>query len=231
MKQRFIAGLIILLPIVVTWWLASLVISIATQPFQSLTKSWLHTLGLFQNGLGYGLLSEQQVVSAFSTIFILISLFVVICLIGMLGEWFFIRSFLSLFDRFLLAMPLVRKIYKSCKDFTKILFSDEQKRFSKVVWVPFPHGNNSILGLVTNEISLPSENNKKYVSVLIPGTPNPTVGFLLFFPKEQVEETDIPVDEGMKWVISCGSAHTPALLRSISAKVPIADGQDPLAPF
>ncbi len=214
MKQRFFTGLIILLPLVVTWWIVSAVIGIATGPFQSMTRSWLHSTGLFQNG-GFLSLSETQAVSILSTILILLAIALGVYIIGMLGEWFFVRWIVAIFDNILLAMPFVNKIYKSCKDFTNILFKEDSKRFSQVVWVPFPSKTQRTMGLITNELQLPSHGEQKFVSVLVPGTPNPTVGYLLFFPKEVVQYTDIPTDEGMKWVISCGTSQAPHVVGSM----------------
>ena len=210
MKQKFFTGLIILLPLVVTIWIVNFVIQLATGPFQAVTRSWLHETGIFTQGKFFTF-SEPQVVSFVSTLCILAALTAILCLIGIVGEWFFVRWIVNLFDRILLAMPLIRKIYKSCKDFAHILFKEDSKRFSHVAWVPFPSKNQRVLGLVTNQVKLPNEDNRTYVSVLVPGTPNPTVGFLLFFPQESLEITDIPADEGMKWLISCGTSVSPTI--------------------
>ena len=198
MKQRFITGLIILLPLIVTWYILYFVIQLTTEPFQIFIKALLHALGIQ---------SDHQIISIVSTALILISIVVVTCLVGMLGEWFFVKSCIRLFDKTLLAMPVVRKIYKTCKDLTEIFFSTDKPHLSKVVWVPFPDKNQKILGFITMEVPLPCDGNTPYVAVLVPGTPNPTVGFLLFIPKEKVEMINIPVDQAIKWIISCGTTQ------------------------
>ncbi len=215
MKQRFLTGIMILLPIAVTLSILIFIINAVTRPFHLYAQSWLHSFNLFEGGLWDGFITQQQLNSLFSVVFILIVLFFSISFFGMMGRRLLMKAFITFFDNTLLATPLIRKIYKLCKDLTQLFFVSKKRQFSEVVLVPFLIEGQSILGFVTNEIIISHEGGKRYLGVLVPGSPNPLVGFLLFFPEEAVKRTLVPTDEGIKWIISCGSATTSVLMDTI----------------
>jgi uncharacterized membrane protein len=76
------------------------------------------------------------------------------------------------------------------------------------VWAPFPTKNQGLLGLVTNTVIVKTADGqqRKYVSVFPPGSPNPTNCFLLLCQEDSIVNTDLTVEESMKWAMSCGSA-------------------------
>ncbi len=210
MKQKFLAGLIVLLPLVITYWIIRLIVSIITGPFDQLATSILQAWHLFPNG--FWIFSQEQLIHIMSTIFILISLTILLIVVGAVARWVVFHMCFHMMDRVLHALPFVNKIYLSCKDFTSALFSPKSGSFNQVVLVPFPSAEHRSIGLITNEFSNPALQDS-YISVLVPGTPNPTVGFLLMFRRSQVTLLDMRVDEALKFVMSCGTtARYPAAL-------------------
>jgi uncharacterized membrane protein len=106
-------------------------------------------------------------------------------------------------------LPLIGVVYRSCRDFTDIIFSPQQGAFSQVVWCPFPGADHKVLGYVTNEVMLQFSEGKssKYMSVLLPGVPNPTVGFLVLYQHQELQFPKIDLETALKWSLSFGVAH------------------------
>jgi uncharacterized membrane protein len=227
MKQRFLTGLIIILPVTITIWVISFLVHLCTKPFQNAASAILERYDLFQSG--WWIFSEEQVLRAATTFSILISLVIVLFIIGFIGQWFFFHIIIKGIDRMMLQVPLVNKVYRACREFTDVLFSSKSSSFSKVVWAPFPTSQQGAIGLVTNEIVLPLPNGEKkaFTTVLIPGTPNPTVGFLVMCPKETLTPTALGPDTAMKWVISCGSSETTHIMETTHLLQPAPPVQPP----
>jgi uncharacterized membrane protein len=103
----------------------------------------------------------------------------------------------SLLDR----IPIFRLIYKSMRQILNS-FSIPDKAFTRVVLVDFPKKGMKALAFVTNEIT--DKDGKKWFSVLIPTAPNPTTGFMEIVSEEDITQTNISIDDGIKMVISAG---------------------------
>lgn len=136
----------------------------------------------------------------------LIVLVVALTLVGMFAAGFLGRFFLRLGEWLVYKMPLVSTVYSLLKQVFETFFSSKTQAFKKVVMLEYPRKGIWILGFVSAELqgevkeNLPSE----MVSVFIPTTPNPTSGFLIFVPKEDVVELSMSVEEGLKYVVTGG---------------------------
>ena len=105
------------------------------------------------------------------------------------------------FEYLLNKIPVVNKVYHSIKQITSTLSMPNNNAFKKVVYIEYPRKGLWTLCMVTGE----SFNNKeKYYNVFVPTTPNPTSGFLLFIKSKDVRESGIPVEDGLKIIISGG---------------------------
>lgn len=198
MKQLFWTGLVILLPVAVTLWFAKILFEILAKPFGDFSA-------LLVSNCTAPLWTAPLLSQTLSILF----LFILIFFIGMLGRWVVVHWFLHAAERLVARIPFVNKVYKACKDFTHILFAEKTNSFSKVVIVPFPSEKQQAVGLLTNTIKtdIISGIEEEFCTVLLPGTPNPTVGFLLFLHKTKVLETEAKVDEALKFIMSCGTAN------------------------
>ena len=213
MKKCFITGLVILLPLVITYLIINFIITLITKPFEAFVHLILERYHLFEPGLGT--FTHDQITSIIVKLMIIVALFVIILVIGIIGRWFIFHSLFHFMDRILHKIPVVNKVYISCKDFTQALFSPRSDSFSQVVLVPFPSADHLSIGLITSEIKeqLLLGSNDKMVSVLIPGTPNPTIGFLLLFSRKNITLIDMRVDQAIKYIMSCGSIMPSHLLK------------------
>jgi uncharacterized membrane protein len=212
-KQRFFTGLIIILPLTITVWIISFLVHLCTRPFEAWTQQCLSSLDLFQSG--WWIFSREQVLRTSTTFAILCGMILVLFVVGFIGRWFLIHFVLRTIETVLSRIPLVNKVYRACREFTDVLFSPKSNSFSQVVWAPFPSPREGAVGVVTNEVNvqLPNGTQKTFTSVLIPGTPNPTVGFLMLYPKDSLAPSNVSSETAIKWVISCGSAEAGQLMK------------------
>ena len=226
MKKYFLTGLAILLPIVLTFFILSLLVNIITKPFIGLTTYTFDYNDLFNQP--FFIFDGETVLSVVSKLIVLVSLFVIIIFIGFVGELFLIRWLRHLGDFIIHRIPVINRVYKSTRDVVHTLLvrkdTGEETNFSGVVLIPFPHKNTYSIGLITNrEHGKSDDEYLEYVSVFVPGTPNPTMGFMLLFKEEQIIPLNMKVDEAIKFCVSCGviaprtiSHHPEELLEDIA---------------
>ncbi|WP_068466446.1 DUF502 domain-containing protein [Candidatus Protochlamydia phocaeensis] len=210
MKKLFSTGLVILLPIILTLMIIGFLINFLTRPFLSPVEAFLTQTSLFNGSILF--FNESTVIILASKILILLGLAALVFLIGILGKAFFVDALIRLGDRLLHNLPYISKIYKACQDIVHSLFSSQSKSFSQVVLIPFPCEHNFCIGLVTKEaltVQANGQNTEEIVSVFVPGTPNPSVGFMLMFRKDQLIFLNMKVEDAMKFVISCGVVMPP----------------------
>jgi len=204
MKTYLSSGLIILLPIILTVMIVNFLINFLTHPFLESTTLFLEKLPFFHQSFFLFHLTSFIVFS--SKLFILLMLCGFVLLMGLLGNLFLINLFFRFSDFIIHRLPFINKIYKACQEVVHNLFSSS-KQFSQVVFAPFPHTGSLSLGLVTNEAIIlknSEHGSEQFVSVFIPGTPNPSVGFMLLFKKEKLLFVNLKVEEAMKFIVSCG---------------------------
>ena len=105
-------------------------------------------------------------------------------------------------DSILHQVPIVKNIYQATKQFLHTITTSGKMQFKQVVMVKYPHPGLRALGFVTG--SSKTADGKSMLHVFIPTTPNPTSGMLELIPEEEVEETNLSVEEGLRLVISGG---------------------------
>ncbi len=125
---------------------------------------------------------------------------------GLIGRSL-IRYAESLVDR----MPVVRSIYSGVKQIAETVFAQSERSFEKAVLVQYPRRGIWAIGFISTEargeVAQKAETGGALLSVFVPTTPNPTSGFLLFFPAEDVIELDMSVEDAAKLVISAGLVY------------------------
>ena len=147
-------------------------------------------------------LESNSAESIISTIlgFLLTVILIYVCglIVSIIGR----RFFDGIERNFLFKIPVFSTIYKTIKQIVDSISSPNKNSFKKVVMVEFPRKGVWTMGFVTGESK--DKNNKEYYHVIVPTTPNPTSAFLLFILKEEVKETELSIDEGIKTIISGG---------------------------
>lgn len=204
MKKYFITGMIILLPLAVTVGLIAFIVRLLTHPFVGWVTIFLERHDLQPGKIFF--LSQDQVIVLMAQFLILMGLFLFTIFLGMITRWFFIKTIIEFFDSILLRIPLVNKIYKTSQEIIKTLFSGEKTSFKEVVLAPFPNKETYTLGLVSKNAPdyCRKATDKDLVTVFIMTAPNPTTGYLVMFPKEELIYVDMKIEDAVKYIISCG---------------------------
>jgi uncharacterized membrane protein len=132
---------------------------------------------------------------------------VLITAVGMLARNYFGKRLIEWVDSGLLRVPLLNKIYSATKQVNDAFSSSNKTSFRTVVLVEYPHPGSYSMGFLTSDgqREIEARLGSKMVSVFVPTTPNPTGGFLLFFPAGKVLKLDMSVADGIKYIISLGS--------------------------
>jgi len=189
-KRTFLAGLVVVVPIVITG-LALIWLFRVLDGF--LSPAFYEILGKKIPGLGF--LTE----------------IVIIFLVGLLATNVFGSRLLKFVQDFLIRIPLVRTIYPTVKQLVEAFSSSSSSSFKKVVLVEYPQKGIFSLGFLTNEIHLnrPPDNDH-FFSVYLP-TNNLYLGQVALFKAEEVIFTGFTVEEGLKIILSGGTAFPPSI--------------------
>lgn len=125
--------------------------------------------------------------------------------IGMFAANMVGRRVVLFWDRFFLRMPVVRSIYNAVKQIVDAFMASGSSAFQRVVLVEYPRRGLYAIGFLTGHMSgeaLARPDN--LLAVFIPTTPNPTSGMLVMVPLEDVTHLEMTVDEGLKLIVSGG---------------------------
>ncbi len=196
LKSRFFGGVLVLAPILVTFWLAGFL-------YVKLTTWAVKLIQHFAPEL-HSLFWVQQVIRIGTLVLII----TILLLIGEFMRYKAGRLLARFTEWLLMKVPILRSVYITSRQIGEALWTPQGNMFSKVVLIEYPRKGIYTIGFLTNENKedweLSEKTQKQLLSVFIPTTPNPTSGFLLFIPREDCQFLDMKVSEGMKLVISGG---------------------------
>jgi uncharacterized membrane protein len=141
-----------------------------------------------------------------------ITLFLLILSTGMAARSYFGKKLVDVGDNVVARIPFISRIYGTVQQVSQAFFGDRHDVFKKTVLVPFPSKGMWRLGFIVREPSreIKEALGEEVMAVLVPHTPNPTSGFLVFFPKSEVVEVDMPVEDALHLIISGGTASPKA---------------------
>ncbi len=190
MKRYLIAGLLVWVPLGVTFMVIKLLVGMMDRTLVLLPEQYRpdNLLGVHIPGLGVVLI----------TIIVLVTGMVVANLFG--------RKLVSLWESLLAQIPLVRSIYTGVKQILETVFSSNDQSFRKVLLVEYPRPGLWTLAFQSSTTvgEAQAKTGRDVVNVFIPTTPNPTSGFFIMVPRDDVVELDMSVDDGLKMIISAG---------------------------
>jgi uncharacterized membrane protein len=131
---------------------------------------------------------------------------IVLLITGFLGANLLGRRLVHTYERILERIPLVRSVYGSIKHFAEIIFSEEGTSFKKVLMIEYPRKGLYSLCFLTSDKpkEVQHRTGEQVVTVFLPTTPNPTSGFMLFVPRNEIVELDMAIDDALKLIISLG---------------------------
>lgn len=186
LKGTFIAGLFVVIPIGITLFILKFLFDIT----DGILGSYLDNL--------FGLIFHHQLhVPGLG----IITGVMLIYLAGFLATNVLGNQLLKLGDELLSRIPLVKSIYSSSKQLTKV-FREGKTSYRRAVFVEWPRPGVRAIGFVTAEVERAGE---RLMVVYVPTMPNPTSGFALFFRENEVFESGMTVEEAVKFVVSGGA--------------------------
>jgi len=201
-KRYFITGLLIWVPLVITGWVLSLIVSTLDQSLRLLPEA-VHPQNLF----GFAIPGAGAVLTL-----------AMILLTGLLAANFIGQKLVGWWDKLLARIPVVNSVYKAVKQVSDTLFAPNGNAFRKALLVQYPRQGSWTIAFLTGAPGgdLVNHLTGDYVSVYVPTTPNPTSGFFLMMPAADVVELDMTVDEALKYIISMGVVAPPPHARAIT---------------
>ena len=188
-RNYFIAGVVILIPIGITIYFTIFLVSISSNFLPKEINP--------NNYLPYNIPGVEIATSI-----------VLITLIGWLSLSFIGKKMLDIFNNILRRIPILRTIYSAIGQMTET-FAKTDKNKKNVVLVEYPRKGSWAVGFATKENfgEISNKMKRSLINVFIPTTPNPTSGFLLMFPKEDVIYLDLSFEEASKFIVSAGTSN------------------------
>ena len=188
-RNYFIAGVVVLIPIGITIYLTLFLVSITSKILPKEINP--------NHYLPYNVPGVEILMSV-----------ILITLIGFLSLSFIGRKLLDVFDNILKKIPILRTIYSAIVQMTET-FTKSDNNKKNVVLVEYPRKGSWAVGFATRENTgeISNKTQRKLINVFVPTTPNPTSGFLLMFPKEDVIYLDLTFEEASKFIVSAGTSN------------------------
>ena len=189
LRNYFITGIVVLVPIGITLYLTKFFITVS---------SILIPQEINPNNYLPFLIPGLEIFLAI----------IFITLIGYLSLSFIGKKVLQLFNDLLKKIPILRTIYSAIGQMAET-FSPQRENKKSVVLIEYPRKGSWAVGFATkdNKGEISKKTNQNLVNVFVPTTPNPTSGFLIMFPKEDLVYLDMSFEEASKFIVSAGTSN------------------------
>ena len=188
LRNAFIAGIVVLVPIGFTLYLTLFLIKISSKLIPNEINP--------NNYLPFSIPGLEILLSV-----------IFITIVGGISLSFFGKKILNLINDLFKRIPILRTIYSAIGQMTESFTSKSDNKKS-VVLIEYPKKGSWAVGFATkeNKGEISKKTNKDLVNVFVPTTPNPTSGFLLMFPKDEVIYLDMTFEEASKFIVSAGTS-------------------------
>ena len=188
LRNAFIAGIVVLVPIGFTLYLTLFLIKISSKLIPNEINP--------NNYLPFSIPGLEILLSV-----------IFITIVGGISLSFFGKKVLSLINDLFKRIPILRTIYSAIGQMTES-FTNKSDNKKSVVLVEYPKKGSWAVGFATkeNKGEISKKTNKELINIFIPTTPNPTSGFLLMFPKDEVIYLDMTFEEASKFIVSAGTS-------------------------
>ena len=188
-RNYFFAGVVVLIPLGITLYFTLFLINISSKILPKELNP--------NHYLPYNIPGVEIIISIF-----------LITFIGWVSLSFIGKKLLEIFNNILKRIPFLRTVYSAIVQMIET-FTKKEEGQKNVVLVEYPRKGSWAVGFATKENSgeISIKTNKKLVNVFIPTTPNPTSGFLLMFPKDEVIYLDLTFEEASKFIVSAGTSN------------------------
>ena len=191
-RNAFFSGALLLAPLIVTLWAFSAIIDVVGGTFRPLYQDYLPQ-------------SLQRLPFFWDLLATIVVVFLVTAL-GYLSNYVFGKYFLRVGESAIQRIPGVGAVYNSVKQIVATFGTQNKNLFNKVVMIEYPRRGIWTIGFLTNKQQGEPQSlaGSDLWTIFVPTTPNPTSGFLLMLPREEIVELEMSVGDGMKMIISGG---------------------------
>ena len=200
-RNAFLTGLLVFLPLGTTIFVLNFILDLFKEPALKLAIQ----LGLREENSFFGL---ETLLAISGLIIGVISL----TLLGYLSKYLLGRVFISTMEKVLGKVPFLNTVYRSVQQIVETFGRENRAVFKEVCLVEYPRKGCYALGFITADTSshIREKVEGELIYVFVPTTPNPTSGFLLLVPQDEIHRLDVSVGDGMKMLISGGAVVPPA---------------------
>ena len=205
-RNSFLTGLVVIAPVALTIWLIWSVIGWIDGFVLPFIPNLYHPDNILNTFFGQDVAINIRGLGV--VVFLLFTTFV-----GWIAKGFLGRSLIRIGENLVRRMPVVRSIYSGVKQIAETVFAQSDRSFEKACLIEYPRKGIWAVGFVSTEakgeVKYKANSNSDLLSVFVPTTPNPTSGFMLFFPRNDVIELEMSIEDAAKLVISAGLVYPP----------------------
>ena len=207
LRTNFLTGLIVITPIALTAWLIWSVIGWIDGFVLPLIPDQYEPDILLYNWLYFGKENAPPAPTSVRGIGVVVFLIFTL-VVGWIAKGFIGRSLLRWAEALVESVPVVRSIYSGVKQIAETVLNRTDRSFEQACMIEYPRKGIWAIGFISTEAKGEiADIQNDLVSVFVPTTPNPTSGFLLFFPKKDIHILDMSVEQAAKLVISAGLVY------------------------
>ncbi|HBV54627.1 MAG TPA: hypothetical protein DEF12_06265 [Rhodobacteraceae bacterium] len=219
LRSSFLTGIVVILPVALTIWLILSLVGWVDSVVLPLVPAQIQPdkyIGLNLRGVG------------------LIIFLIFTILVGWVAKGLIGRSLIRFAESLVERMPVVRSIYSGVKQIAETIFAQSDRNFEKACLIEYPRRGMWGIGFISTqakgEIKARAPGGAEMLTIFLPTTPNPTSGFLLFVPKEDVIELDMSLEDAAKLIISAGLVYPNAKDPRVPARKRVAAKNNPQEP-
>ena len=183
-RSKLFAGIAALLPLYLTFF----ILRFLFETLERMSAPMLKNIGLEIPGLG------------------IVLTIVFIFILGVIVTNFLGRKIFAIGERFVTKVPIVNTVYSTLKQITETFTKGTTEAFEGAVYIEYPRQGLWTMAFISGESK--SKDGIPYYHLFVPTTPNPTSGFLLMFPKDEVIYLDMTFEEASKFIVSAGTSDT-----------------------
>ena len=206
LRNSFLTGLVVIAPVALTIWLIWSVIGWIDGFVLPFIPNLYHPDNILNTIFGQDVAINIRGLGV--VVFLLFT-----TLVGWIAKGFLGRSLIRFGENLVRRMPVVRSIYSGVKQIAETVFAQSDRSFEKACLIEYPRKGIWAIGFISTdakgEVKYKVKAKSDLLSVFVPTTPNPTSGFMLFFPRSDVIELDMSIEDAAKLVISAGLVYPP----------------------
>jgi uncharacterized membrane protein len=196
-QKHFLTGLLAITPLAITAWILWRFYELISATM----RPWVERVPYL----------AENYPDFYLTLVGLLIFILLISLVGMFTRNLIGVAFFRLVERLINRIPVVKSVFSTSKQIAGVFLQDRRTAFKKVVMFEYPRRGLFSMGFVTRDA-----HEDPQVNVFLPTTPNPTSGFMLLIPRDELTELSIPVEEAIKLIVSGGSIMTPEQARVVA---------------